>query len=237
MYDVHPVFSHTDPVSRFSMILITAATGFEMEAFLSNCPRSSGWRSLVTGIGPVETALQLTAFLARGKQPVRAVINLGVAGAYIRESGGAELLDICLADCEILGDLGICGDDQIEPLGSASLEVFDTFFLDSPELDRTASLLERLHLPFHRGTFVTVNCASGSRLRGDRLTRAHNGLCENMEGAAVARVCRHFHLPLIELRCISNLVEDRDTQKWRLREACLRCGQVVAQIVQELSFS
>ena len=217
------------------MILIVAATRFEMEAFLSNCPPSTGWKSIVTGIGPVETALQLSAFLARTEQPVRAVINFGVAGAYIHQPNHAGLLDICLADREILGDLGICSGDLMEPLRGESLEVIDTFCLDSPEVDHAAALLERLRIPFRRGTFVTVNCVSGTRQRGNSLATGYNGLCENMEGAAVARVCRHFHLPLIELRSISNLVEDRNTQKWRLREACQRCGQVVAQVVQELS--
>ncbi|MDD2464637.1 MAG: futalosine hydrolase [Desulfobulbus sp.] len=216
------------------MILITAATSFEMEAFRSCCRSSSGWTSILTGIGPVEAALQVTAFLAQTDEPIAAVINFGVGGAYIRQSDGAGLLDLCLADREILGDLGICAGDQMEPLRGESLEIIDTFPLDCPEVDTIAALLERLHIPFRRGTFVTVNCVSGSRRRGENLTRQHQALCENMEGAAVARVCRHFYLPLIEIRCISNLVEDRNTQNWRLRDACRRCGRAVAQVVEGL---
>lgn len=217
------------------MMLITAATRFEMEAFLSHCPASARWTSMLTGIGPVEAALQLTAYLAQATTPVRAVVNFGVGGAYVRESGGADLLDLCLADCEILGDLGICAGDRMEPLRGESFEILDTFPLDSPEVQRVAALLGRLQIPVFRGTFVTVNCVSGSRQRGDSLARQHRALCENMEGAAIARVCRHFHLPLIELRCISNLVENRNTQNWRLRDACQRCGRVVAQVVQGLT--
>lgn len=217
------------------MLLITAATGFEMEAFLSCCPASGRWTSLLTGIGPVEAAMQLTLFLAQRQMPVTAVLNFGVGGAYIRETGGADLLDICLADCEILGDLGICAGDQMEPLRGEALEIVDTFSLDSPLVERTAALLEKMGIGYHRGTFVTVNCVSGSRQRGDTLSRHHRALCENMEGAAVARVCRHFHLPLVELRCISNLVENRNTQNWRLRDACRRCGQVVGQVAQGLT--
>lgn len=190
---------------------------------------------MLTGIGPVEAAMQVTAFLAQTPLPVRAVINFGVGGAYIRESGGADLLDLCLADCEVLGDLGICYGDRMEPLRGGSLEIVDTFPLDCPEVHRAGALLASLNISFHQGAFVTVNCVSGSRQRGDDLTRQHQALCENMEGAAVARVCRYFHLPLIELRCISNLVENRNTQNWRLRDACQRCGQVVAQVVQGLT--
>ncbi len=217
------------------MLLVTSATRFEMDAFVSCCPSTTGWSSVLTGIGPVEAAVQVTAHLAQTADPVHAVLNFGVGGAYIRPSGGANILDLCLADCEILGDLGICCGDEIEPLRGEALEVLDTFPLACPEIEQTVNLLADLDIPFHRGSFVTVNCVSASRRRGEHITRQHQAICENMEGAAVARVCRHFHLPLIELRCISNLVEDRNTQHWRLREACQRCGQVVAQVVEGLT--
>jgi len=67
------------------------------------------------------------------------------------------------------------------------------------------------------------------------LARQHQALCENMEGAAVARVCQQFGLPLLELRCISNLVEDRNLQNWQLKQACTRCGEAAALIVEGLS--
>ncbi|MCI5143631.1 MAG: hypothetical protein D3909_18280, partial [Candidatus Electrothrix sp. ATG1] len=76
----------------------------------------------------------------------------------------------------------------------------------------------------------TVSCASGTQHRGDQLGRQFCGLCENMEGAAVVRVCEEFTLPCLEVRCISNMVEDRDREKWRLREACGKAGRAAAVI-------
>jgi futalosine hydrolase len=38
-----------------------------------------------------------------------------------------------------------------------------------------------------------------------------------MEGAAVAQVCAHQQVPFLELRGISNLVEDRDLARWDLK--------------------
>jgi futalosine hydrolase len=37
-----------------------------------------------------------------------------------------------------------------------------------------------------------------------------------MEGAAVALTCEQLSVPLLELRGISNIVEDRDMRKWDL---------------------
>ena len=215
------------------MYLVTAATPFELDPLLSACPPGARFESLVCGVGPVEATLRLTALLARreakGAPRYRGVINIGVAGAYRLAENSANLLDLCLAEREVLGDLGICDETAIVSLRSDTLEVLDTFALDGP------LLAEAGHgMAGRRGTFVTVSCVSGTSRRGDLLARQHQGLCENMEGAAAARVCREFGLPFLELRCVSNLVEERDLRKWRLREACDRCGEAAALLLQGL---
>jgi futalosine hydrolase len=40
-----------------------------------------------------------------------------------------------------------------------------------------------------------------------------------MEGAAVAQICRAYDVPFLELRGISNRVEERDLSRWRKKEA------------------
>jgi futalosine hydrolase len=66
------------------------------------------------------------------------------------------------------------------------------------------------------------------------LAARFNGLCENMEGAAVARVCAEFSLPVLELRAISNLVQDRDLSRWQMAAACGRAAAAAALIIGEL---
>ena len=213
------------------MYLIVAATPFELDPFLRSIPKEFSCDHLVSGVGLVEATLRLSCRLAADPDRYSAVVNLGVAGAYVRDSGGADLLDLCLAEREVLGDLGICDETKVETIRSETLEILDTFDLDAAMLTAAEKALRAAGIACRQGVFVTVNCASGSIRRGSQLARHHNGLCENMEGAAVARVCRHFRLPLLEFRCISNLVVDRGQQQWRLKEACVRCGQVLAQIL------
>jgi futalosine nucleosidase len=191
---------------------------------------------LVTGVGPVEAAVRLTAFLAATSLPLDGVVNFGVAGAYIAppNRSGAAILDICLAEREVLADLGICADDDVRPLRGTGFAVVDSFELDADLRCRAESLLAAAAIPYHIGVFATVSSASGTRRRGELLAKRHQALCENMEGAAVARVCRHFDLPLLELRCISNLVEDRNLRNWQLHNACDRCGEVTALVVKGL---
>jgi len=207
----------------------------EMRAFSRAWIGKREVECLVTGLGPVETAMKLTARLARGVENLQGVLHFGVAGAYLYPDGsGATMLDLCLAEEEILGDLGICYQERIEPFVAPELGVHDRFDLDRSLLERAEGILQRKKIAYKTGPFVTVNCVSGTRARGEMLAARFHGLCENMEGAAVARVCAAFALPCLELRCISNFVEDRDTSQWRLKEACRRAGEVAALLVKEL---
>ena len=163
------------------MILAVAATEIEMVP-LQALLQQENIRCLtcISGVGPMETAVRLTGFLAARSKEITAVVNVGVAGGYIVDSGedGPQLLDLYLAETETFGDLGICFPDRIEPL---------------PE-----------------------------------------SLTGNMEGAAVARVCAEFSLPLLELRCISNLVEDRNPAHWRLQEACEKAARTAAVLIKNM---
>ena len=71
--------------------------------------------------------------------------------------------------------------------------------------------------------------------RGAMLMRQYDGLCENMEGAAVARVCEEYNLPLLEMRTISNFVEERDLTRWKLHEACDEAGKAAAILLKGLT--
>ena len=218
------------------MYLVTAATDLEMEPFRAAC-RADGVQYLVTGVGPVETAVRLSAWLGKNGDRVRGVVNFGVGGAYLQPEGGdmPRLLDICLAEQEVFGDLGVCLEDRIEPFSGTVFPVADRFVLDRGLLDRAVPILEANRVSFFSGVFVTVNCSSGTAKRGNMIAAQHKALCENMEGAAVARVCSEFALPCLELRCISNLVEDRDTTRWQLRKACRKAAEVTGLIVEHLT--
>lgn len=220
-----------------TMIVALAATQLEMAPFLA-CAHEAGddWPTLVTGVGPMETAVRLGRFLADNHERVNGCLQFGVGGAYLVPAAARQpgLLEVCLAQREVLGDFGVCLGDEIG-LFPPEMGGGELFSLDSPMVERVAAILHRQHVDIHRGNFVTVNSVSATAARGRGLARQWQGLCENMEGAAVARLCREYDLELAELRVVSNLVEDRDTTQWRLAEAAEKAGHLAAQVMRELT--
>lgn len=214
------------------MYLITAATELEMKACCQYLNGTRGIRTLITGVGPVETAIRLTRYLSSCDDTVRLVINVGIAGAYVTPRNSARILDLCLAEKEYLGDFGICYDDRVEPFDAVGADTRREFLLDRRVLKQACCTLEQHQWPYRTGTFVTVNGVSATARRGQMLADRYHGLCENMEGAAAARVCEEFSLPMLEMRCVSNLVEERNRKNWKIREAATLCGKAAAAVVQ-----
>lgn len=215
------------------MYLLTTATNQEMCQLKKRRALLGNVDFLVSGVGLVETTLSLTRYLSQSVESIDGVINFGVAGAFC--DTGVEMLDICLAQREIFGDFGICFDADIMDFGNGTVIVEKEFNLQNSLYDLCAGFFNHKHIEFKTGNFLTVNSVSGTQRRGNFLRDKYQGICENMEGAAVARVCQSFDVPCLELRCVSNMVEDRDTDKWKLSVACEKISATVSVLIKELA--
>ncbi|OQX07470.1 MAG: futalosine hydrolase [Desulfobulbaceae bacterium A2] len=213
------------------MWLVTAATRMELVACLKRLEPGHSVSALITGIGPLESAVRLAVWLHRHGGKVRAVANVGVAGAYAAGGRGPAMLDLCLARQEVLGDLGVCVGQGFERLSPAILDQVGMLELDQGLVERAARVLARAGENLRCGPFVTVSSASGGFRRAAALGREYDALCENMEGAAVARVCAEWGLPCLELRAISNVAGERNKERWRLAEAAARAGEALARFL------
>ncbi len=219
------------------MLLAVAATEIEMKPLLARCRDAVDLAYCLSGVGPLEAAVSVTRRLAAEQERPRAIVNFGIAGAYYRrqpDEPAARLLDICLAERELFGDFGVSYGTDIEPLDASAGAGCRDFVLDATLLRRARQILDAASLDYRLGTFVTVAGASGTAARGESLQRRYQALCENMEGAAVARACREYSLPMVEVRVISNLVEDRPGAAWKIEAACERAASVTALLLDGL---
>ncbi|MFC1512853.1 futalosine hydrolase [Thermodesulfobacteriota bacterium] len=214
------------------LFLITAATEMEMAPIRKRLAACRDVEFLVTGVGMLEAALTLARKLCGVGAEVDGVVNLGVAGAFV--DTGVEILDLCLAKREIIGDFGISAGEQIIPFSDEAISSPRDFSLQNPLQARSKIVLAEKEIAYHTGVFVTVNTVSGSKSRGVFLREQHLAICENMEGAAIARTCVAHGLDCLELRSVSNMVEDRDPARWRLAEAIDVCADAALQLIPSL---
>jgi futalosine hydrolase len=217
------------------MALVLAATPLEAALI-----RSSGADLAITGIGAVNTAHVLTQYLSMKRAP-SLVIQTGIAGAYV--PAGVAVGSVLLADTEIYGDLGVltpAGWRPLEEIGIPLVEStgardarFNYFPLDADLVKRASKAAGPLIA--RTGKFLTLSQVSGVRALGDQLYERFGALCESMEGAAAAHICALHDVPFLEVRGVSNLIEDRDRKKWKIAEAADAAQQVVLKLLEELA--
>jgi len=215
-------------------MLVLAATALE-----SKLLQAAGTHVVVGGIGAVNTAHALTEYFASKGRP-SVVIQTGIAGAYV--PANVAVGSVLLADTEIYGDAGVLtpvGWRPMEEIGIPFIEAtpsrparFNYFPLEAELVARAASAAGGLVT--RTGKFVTLAQVTGVRTTGDLLYERFGALCESMEGAAAAHVCALHDVPFLEVRGVSNLVEDRDRAKWRIAEAADAAQRAVLKILEHL---
>jgi futalosine hydrolase len=194
----------------------------------------------VGGMGKVNAAH--TATLLSGYGP-EAIIVFGVGGAY--PSSGAKVGEVAVAKEEIAGDEGVLTQDGFKDaeyigiplLKTATSMIYSAYPAPEKLVNRSLqSLISHQEADpgrIHVGTFVTLSTCTGTSARAHELEARYHGLCENMEGAAVAQVAELARVPWLEVRGISNIVEDRDLRKWDIPRAAQAAQLAVLRILED----
>ncbi len=236
-------------------VIVIAATHRELSLLISALEngdrRSIGRREIyegflggrrtllaVSGIGKVNAAAAATALLEHFAPEL--MINTGCAGAY--GESGLAVGDLALATAEVFGDEGVAAPDgwhSLELIGIPALarngeEYFNRFPLARWATDKAVHMSQTTGTALHQGEFVTVSTVSGTTGRGAELFRRFGGICENMEGAAVAQVASFYGVDCMELRGVSNMVEDRDLSRWNIPLAVEQAQKFVLKFVETL---
>ena len=236
-------------------IIVTAATFRELSLLAERIgtPRQSaslpflvhegriGQRSVVlavTGIGKVNTAACCT-YLLENYTP-RLLVSTGCAGAFA--GSGLAVGELALASSEVFGDEGVltpAGWESLDHIGLPLVERGGRAFFNELPLSLTATaramqLAAALSLPVRRGRFLTVSTCSGTAARGEELESRFHAICENMEGAAAAQVALLYGVECLEVRGVSNLVEDRDLSRWDIPLAVEQAQRFLFKFIETL---
>jgi futalosine hydrolase len=187
---------------------------------------------ITSGVGIANAAHAATMLIEKFAPPL--VVLFGIGGAY--PGAGLKIGDLAIAEREVYADTGVLTKDGprgLEYMGFPLLRRGRKAFYNDFPLEGGPAL----RLPAGRvkpGVFLTVSQCTGTLRRAQELRRKYRAVCENMEGASVAHTCARYGVPVIELRGISNMVQDRDPEKWDRELAAANCQRAVIEMLGAL---
>jgi futalosine hydrolase len=192
----------------------------------------------VSGIGKTNAAHAATILIERYSP--HCLVNFGIGGAY--PSSGLQVGDIAVAEREVYADEGVLLNDGLHSLqitGIPLLKIgrrryFNEFPADK-RLARIATKASGTVAHCGSGVFLTVSSCTGTAERAGELEARFNPVCENMEGAAIAHICCLYRVSFVEIRGISNIVEDRDLSGWDIRLAAENSQNAVRKFIEMFS--
>jgi len=147
-----------------------------------------------------------------------------------------------VASEELLGDEGVLTSEGWQDLRSMDLpylvqddrRYYNNIPLSKHAAEKAMQLADCYGVSLARGRFITVSTCSGTRQRGEDLVRHFGAITENMEGGAVALTCLRYGINCLEIRGISNQVDERDMSMWDIPLAVEAAQRFVLKYLEEM---
>lgn len=190
-------------------ILVVAATEFEIEEFTK---QNNSADVLITGIGIAATAYHLTVKLLQNSYDL--VIQAGIAGSFNKKLQPGEVVII---EKDVFGDLGIEEKGTFKTLFEHDFDDENNFPFTNGWLVNQHKYLRNSIAPSANG--ITVNKITDDQANIKKIADKFAPDAESMEGAAFHFVCLQQKINFLQIRSISNVVGERDKQKWKMKEA------------------
>ncbi len=189
--------------------------------------------------GPGKVNAAHTATLLLEKHDIEKLILFGIGGAY--EQSGLDIGDIAIAETENYGEEGVITSNGWKPMDFIGIpllktekEYYNSYPMDSKLFRQAVAASKSCGFNVKSGNFITVSMCSGTKGAGESQRTRFDGLCENMEGAAVAHICTMYDIPMVEIRGISNIIEDRDINRWNIEKSAANCNKTVLELIRRL---
>ena len=167
---------------------------------------SSGWRTLCCGVGPVEAAASTAAALALDRPA--GIVHVGIAG--VRRARALAPLTLVIGTEARYHDL-------VVPARLAPGVVMTD-----------AALIAAVRGAFPEASVLPIG--TSARIGGTTDTDV-----EAMEGFAVLRAAQLAGVPAIEVRAISNDIEEEDRARWHFDAAFAAIISATPRLVQEVA--
>jgi futalosine hydrolase len=205
-------------------ILVVTATEPEIAPFVATLRESPRHQVevLTTGVGMVATAACCSRSLAQTRYDL--ALNFGVCGSFDPTLPPGTVVHVV---ADRLTELGAEDGEMFVTLRELMLGDDDEIVNPAPPAN--AALAQ---LPAVRG--ITVNTVHGNERSIRSVVERCRPQVESMEGAAFMYACLINNIPFAQVRAVSNVVERRNRDRWRMAEAIRNLGAAAVSIVETL---
>lgn len=183
---------------------------------------------LITGVGMVPTAVFTSIVLSKYKYD--AVFNVGICGSFNLDIPLGTVLNIT-SDC--LPETGAEDGEHFLSLIDLKLLDQDEFPFSGGKLINDSVFDSNLINSLLIATGVTVNTVHGNALNIESFLKREHVDVESMEGAAFMFSCKLHKNRHIQIRSVSNYIEDRDVSKWDIQLAVQNLNQFIFDLLNE----
>lgn len=209
-------------------ILITAATENELKA-VQKLNSHKELHYFVHGVGIINTMYHLHNII--NTEIFDLVIQCGIAGTY---NSFINIGDTIL----VASDTFECGaqniDGSILSLSDIHLHNTDISFCESERI--LSNFVVNFPSIYSKVNALTVAVSSGFKDTIQHRISKYNADIESMEGAALHYICNAKKIPYMQVRTISNRVEERNKNNWKIESAihnnAISVSEIIAQIKQ-----
>lgn len=222
-------------------LLLTSATYFEVKSTIDYLDKhwqkvaEGRWNSenheihfLVTGVGVFNTLYELKNRLNEFSYSL--IIQAGIGGSYQKNKPLGKVYYIAT---ERFGDIGM------EQKDGSFTSIFETPFIDKNSFPFKEGVLINPEailtnfLPLAHG--ITLNTVTGTEGKAEKIIEKYPEVeIENMEGASFFYVCLKENIPFMSIRSISNYVENRNKEHWKMEEAIESLNKTITDLLEIL---
>jgi futalosine hydrolase len=179
---------------------------------------------VITGVGMVATAYSLGKELTHKNYDI--AISAGIAGSF---DTSIAIGEVVMVKEDHLAELGAENDNNFLSIDDMGFGEGRVIPLSTPDLKNNLKLQELKQV---KG--ITVNTVHGNKNSIEAITRRLNPDIESMEGAAFFYACNQVNLPCLQLRAISNYVEQRNRSNWNIPLAVKNLNNYLTVLLNQL---
>lgn len=207
-------------------MLIVAATIQEL-ASVQKLNQQKEIRYFVHGVGMMNAMYHLQNILNR--EVFDLIIQCGIAGTYSPFINIGETI-LVTSDTFECGAQNI--DGSILSLSDIHLHNADISFCESESIPSNFAI--NFSCNHSKVKALTVAVSSGNKDTIQHRISKYNADIESMEGAALHYICNAKKIPFMQVRTISNKVEVRNKNNWKIESALHNNAISICEIIDQI---